>query len=613
MGHPQHYVLVIHGTFNAPEPGETKWYQPRGAFARELEQRLSETELQGAVWPEHGFSWSGENEHDDRQKAGNALSNEIDRIAAQDPAARIHIVGHSHGGNVMLAAIQLQNQSELRRIREFLYDLTARTDASSSSKKLLDELPPTEASQVKGFVAKYKHLPKHKLLWNIRTFLKDEAALVQVLLATRCFNRVGRLVFVGTPFLRKRWLDAGGILTRVATRPLRNLLAIPMLIFSSYFLVLAYAVLASAFPSVSFIGPDPRAWPAWVLWAGGAVLLVAAATTLYDEKRYNTNLYFDERANAARPAPARYESLVVSARYFDEALLALSSESIVYAQIVPQIDALLRINPANRNASIVGIDSTSLAETYSRTPRRIAGWIIRFVNWMANPLWALVRAVVRPLVVRTLIDATNAAAFGVPAAQVKGSRITASFELAIAGAFLEVNRDVSAVALDRSLLRESSRAEALRYTFLIDDTVLAARKAALEATTKQNSWRRLKAALPALYDRYTRACSLDPPGSAKMMSEKEYESEIARMWFTLSERFRETSGSVELVHSLYYSNSSVIDMIGRFLVSGDPGDGPVSLNALAPSHATSCSATSLLDTVEGRFSPGTGQDTVGGP
>src|SRR5690348_8378353 len=101
-----HYVWVIHGTFNPPEPGKTKWYQPGNekvtTFCDELSVRLVGTPLEGAVWrgrpPGGVFSWSGANDHLARTVAADMLLWEIDKLVDRDPTARVHLVAHSHGG-----------------------------------------------------------------------------------------------------------------------------------------------------------------------------------------------------------------------------------------------------------------------------------------------------------------------------------------------------------------------------------------------------------------------------------------------------------------------------------------------------------------------------------
>ncbi|CAI5983076.1 unnamed protein product [Closterium sp. NIES-65] len=53
------------------------------------------------------FFWDGSNTHEGRVKAAEKLARLLDLIARRDPSARIHVIAHSHGGNVLLKAIEL--------------------------------------------------------------------------------------------------------------------------------------------------------------------------------------------------------------------------------------------------------------------------------------------------------------------------------------------------------------------------------------------------------------------------------------------------------------------------------------------------------------------------
>ncbi|CAI7831228.1 unnamed protein product, partial [Closterium sp. NIES-53] len=119
-----HYVIVIHGTFDAPPPGGAPtWYQPPPAgeqnFCRKLSRLLALGPIgQDAVWRDlpcsalpgipYPFHWDGSNTHAGRVTAAM-------KIAQNDPAARIHLVAHSHGGNVLLKTIELYMAKLARR------------------------------------------------------------------------------------------------------------------------------------------------------------------------------------------------------------------------------------------------------------------------------------------------------------------------------------------------------------------------------------------------------------------------------------------------------------------------------------------------------------------
>src|SRR5215510_7812087 len=94
-------LFVIHGSnahtwwrrlANGGYPWWRRWslfnLEVRRAFGRECEVRE--------------FYWSGLNRHEGRLKAGIDLARLIEKDA---PNRKIHLVGHSHGGNVALVAV----------------------------------------------------------------------------------------------------------------------------------------------------------------------------------------------------------------------------------------------------------------------------------------------------------------------------------------------------------------------------------------------------------------------------------------------------------------------------------------------------------------------------
>jgi hypothetical protein len=122
------YVLVIHGTGSAPEtpPRKPRWYQANNpdcdSFRRVLERELADQHgIIGSVWRNYddtsaGFGWSGTNDHDARTKGGRDLCAEWIEIIRRDRSARIHIVAHSHGGNVTLHATERTSSTWASRL-----------------------------------------------------------------------------------------------------------------------------------------------------------------------------------------------------------------------------------------------------------------------------------------------------------------------------------------------------------------------------------------------------------------------------------------------------------------------------------------------------------------
>ena len=110
-------IIIVHGTWAAPEPGKCKWYQPNelpnvAPFVAKLEAALAERGSPARCWAHCSDGredkteftcWSGQNAWIDRAQAATQLANSIDRLEAE--GWRVHIVAHSHGGNVALEAL----------------------------------------------------------------------------------------------------------------------------------------------------------------------------------------------------------------------------------------------------------------------------------------------------------------------------------------------------------------------------------------------------------------------------------------------------------------------------------------------------------------------------
>jgi hypothetical protein len=111
-------IIIVHGTWAAPESGKCKWYEPPNErpnltpFVAKLDAALAERGSPARCWAhcsderedKTDFTcWSGQNAWIDRAQAATQLANSIDRLEAQ--GWRVHIVAHSHGGNVALEAL----------------------------------------------------------------------------------------------------------------------------------------------------------------------------------------------------------------------------------------------------------------------------------------------------------------------------------------------------------------------------------------------------------------------------------------------------------------------------------------------------------------------------
>jgi hypothetical protein len=92
---PETYVLIVHGTFAHKAP----WAQSGGAFFEEIQNTNPKLHIDS-------FNWGG-GMGDDRIKAGEVLAEHLLNQRKKYPNARIILIGHSHGGNVINIASQL--------------------------------------------------------------------------------------------------------------------------------------------------------------------------------------------------------------------------------------------------------------------------------------------------------------------------------------------------------------------------------------------------------------------------------------------------------------------------------------------------------------------------
>jgi hypothetical protein len=129
----QEVVLVVHGTFANPTRDSTTYDRPRawwetfGSFTKALDEALERrgskarchTPVERTLFRRGGagaswFGWSGDNSEVGRRRGAYELSQHI-RFLHRDPGvSRIHIVAHSHGGNVVRRALRYLNDPQAK-------------------------------------------------------------------------------------------------------------------------------------------------------------------------------------------------------------------------------------------------------------------------------------------------------------------------------------------------------------------------------------------------------------------------------------------------------------------------------------------------------------------
>lgn len=89
-------IVTVHGTGDTAEgvSGE-KWFQDGSAFTTQLKRHLAQAGIEADILP---HLWSGANSAREREKGALKLAKSLKRSKKQ--YRDVHVIGHSHGGNV---------------------------------------------------------------------------------------------------------------------------------------------------------------------------------------------------------------------------------------------------------------------------------------------------------------------------------------------------------------------------------------------------------------------------------------------------------------------------------------------------------------------------------
>ncbi|MBN8608263.1 MAG: hypothetical protein J0L81_15195 [Caulobacterales bacterium] len=120
MGDKPIAVITVHGTNDTAEgPEGEKWFQRGSHFATALSQRLIGRGIETEIVP---FLWTGANSASAREAGAEKLAAKIRSIGGR--YSGVHIVGHSHGGNVANDAALLLRWGRRKRAKEQIASLT---------------------------------------------------------------------------------------------------------------------------------------------------------------------------------------------------------------------------------------------------------------------------------------------------------------------------------------------------------------------------------------------------------------------------------------------------------------------------------------------------------
>jgi hypothetical protein len=561
-----HYVLIVHGTWNKPFPGRVTWYQlPKDGqtnFTSMLNDELERTGMGRAVWRPVGsdhyeFEWSGKNEHKARVEAGKRLYSLVLDLVKKDPEARIHFIAHSHGGNVVLKALEC-------------YLLHLRKEAERAFRDL---------SKSKGRLERFK----------LDLFDEARDAFRHHWLNDPNKNHIGQMVFLGTPFFYKEWefprRRTYALIKKAWKRTMDMLLAAGFAYVAVIWLWWLYSdpkeLLANWFPSIPTLPPvivNPVVWPWWlqvfVCWL--------AATYFWLEikmlKPRNTNVYFDEEkilpeASADRGTMLPLRGLAITAGFLDEALLGLSTEPLVFAALVPQIRKLVfRPMQWKLSGKRIGADYTAGSELddlgnprEAPSPVEMTRKFVQVVSLVVRnailllfyPPLLLYRRWLEWYLTNRILQIVSSAAFGLPPDEFTDARITVRSDPYVRR-FIECKMwDTASILIKQppSKSETGNQIEQMqnRYAFILDhdkfDTELASSWV----------WERVRSCLDDIHLRY-----IDYPG----LHQQNLDKELSIVAVVLQKRLEEFIGLVKWTHSDYYTNADVVKRIAVFLSEG---------------------------------------------
>lgn len=609
----KHTVIIVHGTFAAPSESElaavgtegAPWYLPGGDFSERLNAALALTPMGDAVWRDAEiFHWSGENAHSDRLAAGEALAERLLALREAQPSCRIHLVAHSHGGNVVLAGLDAyfrRLRGEAGQLASVLADTLDHDGDPAPELKIafdrvfkatgpmhlarLDRVAPgfrnflarefNPAAQRDGLDRTLKALRHVEdalrrivgvLVTLMRVLLRVPFAPIrdgqEVLIderlqdawtSSRENHRLGRVVLLGTPFLHQRprrmnrvgrWLS--GLASRIAV--------FVVFAVAGFLLVNGVGILLSALPRVIFTGWDPRAWHGLEVLAWCIIVLPSLFVSGAPPKRAS-NLYFDTGSNPLVQAchgrlDRRLDMLVVTAQQLDEALLGLSARPAVYAYMTPHIKNLL-----TPRFGVSPLAAPATGEALGTAVLRLVEWaggalarnLVTLVVWL--PL-APLRSRLISAFTDKLVTIVSAASLGVPAGEMNDVDVEVSGDPRTDGAMLVETWSTARLLAGLQLVTAEQAGEnEARYRFVWNDAALN--------QTSSDTWLKVQQHKTHILRRfqYDHDVTL-------------FTADLKRTCATLDERVKEVTGSVSLTHSAYYGHDRVITRIAGFLAYG---------------------------------------------
>ncbi|CAI5960329.1 unnamed protein product [Closterium sp. NIES-65] len=576
--------------------------------------------------------------------AGKALAQLIHAVGRADPSARVHVVAHSHGGNVALKAVS-KYLSMLRRdsrdpARASHDQITAafweaHAEGYRSIKEhqqvkvgavwmlafapflvvkrpwrgdeALGAFPYAYFRRVDSLLGLPKRVPPPEpLLLRSPSLLSFKAARLLHSLPTSLHSL---LLFPSSHPLRHSLClshisppptghnpatlypfpcpsptpSPQGAAGQAARTMAGTILALSVLVF----VVIVGAVVSVKYAIFHEVNTADLTGGELTFWV--TVALVSVAVVVYNtlsSKRYSDgNVYFTEK-KAWSPAMS---ALVLNAGKLDEAALALSTEPLVRAYLMPQVKTMLTPDPWRMLRPFPAKTwLVSLANLYNNC------WVALWTVVLAVPymiLW-LLNFLLVPYFCNQLLRLFITLGFGLQKNELDCAQVYVEEWLRLPPAthsiaHWNVQKILTAATLDQ--LKD------LRKRSVIPGEAAATEEALMEAHTQlvdphaiAQRWRFLwdDAELERKAEESTTLALLknqvDKMAHNPRISRVAFERELKVVCVTLEERYKDMTGNVELSHGSYFRNHVVIAVIAHFLAHGEVPSWAPQLGEMTP-------------------------------
>lgn len=177
-------VLLIHGTFanKRSDNDRIDWWHPHSDFCRELDALLAKEGSPARCWAQLGqadaqgggatararppFAWSGANSELDRRSAGSALGAKLAALEDDARVRRYHLLGHSHGGNVILHALRAMPDKPAKLGAVIFMGTPVLSFRHHAALDLRWLALPLYVAALAGSVWAYRQWPDNEIIWG---------------------------------------------------------------------------------------------------------------------------------------------------------------------------------------------------------------------------------------------------------------------------------------------------------------------------------------------------------------------------------------------------------------------------------------------------------------